>query len=114
MRSSGASSRSCASRDTTAYVPHASYVHNSSGGAVHVQRYQTGVYGVRFRGLQGTTYGSKAHIQVSSFGPTFTSCSVHSWYDETPPAQPGIVAWVRCADQNGQPADSRFNVMLIE
>jgi hypothetical protein len=101
-------------RDTTAYAPHASYAYNSSGGAVHVQRYRTGVYAVRFRGLQGAWYGPAANVQVSSFGPTFTSCSVHSWYDETPPSQSGLLVWVQCADQNGQPADSRFNVMVIE
>ena len=98
------------------YSPHPWYVYNSSGGAVEVKRHAVGIYTVKFAGLQNPSpgFGPRAHVQVSSFGPVFSSCNVHSWYDDTAAGSPGTLIWVRCADQHGQPADSRFNVMLIE
>jgi hypothetical protein len=101
---------------TTPYAAHAAWSYNSSGGDIQVTRGALGVYAVRFRGLQGTWYGPGAHVQVTPYGPAFASCNVHSWYDETPPSTstPGLLVWVRCANQHGQPVDSRFSAMVIE
>jgi hypothetical protein len=99
---------------TTPYAAHPAWSYSSSGGAIQVSRGALGVYAVRFRGLQGQIYGPQTNAQVTAYGPTPTTCNLHSWYDESTATIPGILVQVRCTDQNGQPADSRFSVVVIE
>jgi hypothetical protein len=99
----------------TPYAPHAAYVRNSSGGAVRVARAGVGAYAVRFEGLQRPGPLRREHVQLTAFGPGFSSCTLGGVRDDPPSSTPAaLVVDVRCTDQHGQLADSRFNVMVIE
>jgi hypothetical protein len=97
------------------YSPHASYVYNSSGGAVQVERLSFGYYRVVFQGLQSSVPGRYENVQVSAFGGTYTTCNTNGWLATNHPTLgPSLTMNVMCSNKNGQPTDSRFNVMVIE
>ncbi len=87
---------------------------NSSGGAVRVARAGVGAYAVRFEGLQRPNPLRREHVQLTAFGPGFSSCSLDGVRDDPSSTPAALVVDVRCTDQHGQLADSRFNVMVIE
>jgi hypothetical protein len=100
---------------TAAYSPYPGYVYNSAGGAVQVQRLSAGYYRVFFQGLQSSIPGQYENVQLSSFGPSYSTCGTNGWRTTSDPSLGnGLAIWVLCSNQYGQPVDSRFNVMVIE
>jgi hypothetical protein len=100
---------------TAPYAPYAGYVHNSAGGAVQVQRLATGSYRVFFQWLHSALPDRHETVQLTSFGAGYSTCNTRGWQPANVPGLgDGLAVYVSCANQNGQPMDSRFNVMVAE
>jgi hypothetical protein len=86
---------------TPSYTVTNGYWHNSTGGAVRIDRPAAGVYAVRFEGMAAA--GGVAHARPYGSGST-AICTVAGW------AANGAdqVVNVRCFDAAGAPADTRF------
>jgi hypothetical protein len=97
------------------YSPHPSYVYNSSGGAVQVQRLSFGYYKVFFQGLNSPNPDQHENVQITGFGASYSACNTNGWETVNHPTLgTGLSVYVMCTNQNGQPTDSRFNLMVIE
>ncbi len=87
-------------------VPSGKYRYNSAGGGATVRRPKRGSYSVSFSKLGGRRGGN---VQVSAYGPGSETCKVVSWNA----AAAGFTANVSCWSASGQPADSRFSVLVL-
>jgi hypothetical protein len=97
---------------TTPYAPYAGYAYNSTGGPVQVQRLGVGEYTVSFAGLwTSDPTGHREVVQLSAFGAGFAACRTMGVYRQQSST---LVVQVHCTNHDGQLADSRFNVMVIE
>lgn len=87
--------------DVASYVVTTGYEYNSTGGQVQVYRDGVGVYRVRFAGLAMS--GGVAH--ATAYGSANSDfCTVQSWVQSVP----DLLLRVRCFDETGAPADTRF------
>ena len=86
------------------YVPTANYTYNAAGGDVVVTRSDVGRYFVTFNGFEAHGDGG-GHVQVTSYGSSGERCNTDGWGGN----EVGVV----CFDLNGDPVDSRFNVLFL-
>lgn len=86
---------------SASYTPSTTYSHNPAGG-ITISRDGTGDYTVLFDGLSL----SGGHVQVSAYGGSATSCKVASWGSNQ--------VNVDCYAFDGSPADSRYNVLVLD
>jgi hypothetical protein len=91
------------------YIPSASTAFNSSGGAITATRSSVGHYAMNFAGLQKLTDHTE-HVQVTSFGPTLSTCNVVRWANSAD----GLKVFVECRNGAGQFMDSQYDVLVIE
>jgi hypothetical protein len=92
---------------TGPYVPAAATRFNSGGGTIDVARTSTGAYSVRFAGL-GRQPGQRDNVQVSAVNNAPAFCKPGLWTT----SGADLIVPVTCFDAGGNPADSRFTVML--
>jgi len=78
------------------------YVFNAAGGPVTVTRSATGVYSVTF----ATNDWGPGHVQVTAYGGGSEYCKSGGWGAPS--------ATVRCYDAAGNPANSLFDIAVIE
>ena len=91
------------------YSPDASYLFNSSGGAITITRSSPGVYDVLFAGL-GRKLGYRDNVQVTTYGePAGAYCKLGPDWQSS---GSDMVAEVFCFAVNGTPADGRFTILL--
>lgn len=79
-----------------------SYVYNSAGGAVTVERTGTGEYWVEFAGLNFYP----GNVQVTAYSSSVTWCKVQGWGSNG--------AGILCFDAAGAAANSTFSLAVIE
>ena len=84
------------------YTPNASWSYNPAG-TIKVVRSSTGTYAVTFNGLSGSSGG---HVQISGYNNN-VSCYSNGWGGNP------IEADVLCADINGNPVDSSFEIAIV-
>ncbi len=88
------------------YTPSPTYSTNTADGAIDIQWLGQGYYQVNFRSL-GANGAAGGHVQVSAYAAGGGYCSVQGWSS----GAADFVAWVRCFDSGGAPANHRFDIM---
>jgi predicted small secreted protein len=98
------------------YSPDATYLYNSSGGAVEVTRESAGVYSVRFAGL-GRPNGGRDNVQVTGYGTAGAYCKPGGVATNPLPGWSSVgsdlVVPVDCFIGDGTPTDSRFSILMM-
>jgi len=98
------------------YSPDATYLYNSSGGAIQVTRASTGVYSVTFAGL-GRPAGGRDNVLVTGYGTPGVYCKVSGVATNPLPGWSSIgsdlVVPVACYAGDGTSTDSRFSILMI-
>jgi hypothetical protein len=89
-------------RSSASYTPTSTYSYNAAGGAITATRSGVGVYKITFANMKVTGRGN---VQVSAYADP-ERCVIASWS--------GASVNVRCYDDAGKVADSRYVVAVID